>query len=190
MTLLRRAPREVYRVYSEEEFFACVDHDERFAPTAAAGERRMHRVAGVTVLLAATGAVGGLIAITSLSPGAGARRRAGAGLLAATRSFMHSQTARAHVWRESSSADELRRHEVNVRRIGQRGGAAASARHAGSPRRVTPRPDVASEESAGIAVREQSTPIVVAAPVQPVRVTASAETMARRSSQSEFGFER
>ncbi len=74
--LLRRAPREVYRVYGEEEFFATAA-DERSEPTDGAGEQRLQRVAGATVLLAAAGAVGGLIAITSLSTAAGARPAGG-----------------------------------------------------------------------------------------------------------------
>jgi hypothetical protein len=190
MTLLRRAHREVYRVYSEDEFFACADHDERSEPAGAVGERRLQRVAGLTVLLAATGAVGGLIAITGLSASAGARRRAGAGLLAATRSFMYPRSARARVWSESSSADGLRGREVHARQMGRRVDAVALARHGESSRRTVPRRPIASEQAAAVAVSEQSTPVATAAPAQSVHVTASAAATSQRSGQAEFGFER
>jgi hypothetical protein len=187
MMLLRRAHREVYRVYSEEEFFTCVDHEERSEPAGAVGERRLQRVAGATVLLAAAGAVGGVIAITSMSSTTGVRRRTGARLLAATRSFMYPRSARAHVWRESSSADGLRRREMRARQMGKRVGAVASARHSESLWRTALQHPIASEETAGFAVGEQSTP--AATPAQPVRAMASAAATSQPSGQ-EFGFER
>jgi hypothetical protein len=169
MTLLRRAHREVYRVYSEEEFFACVDHDGRSERAGAAGERRMHRVAGATVLLAATGAMGGLIAVTSLSTATGARRRAGASLLAATRSLRPSVHA-LRVARNTTRVMLLRRERA------PRG--AAAARH------------VAVANATGtVAVREQDTPIAATTPVQPVRAVASTAATSQPSGQ-EFGFER
>lgn len=76
MTLLRRAPREVYRVYSEAEFLANPLCDERmWRVDATAGVRRLNRIAGATVLVAAVGAVGALIAWTSTPSIAGSRRR-------------------------------------------------------------------------------------------------------------------
>jgi len=44
--------------------------------------------------------------------------------------------------------------------------------------------------TAAVAVREQGTPVAVAAPAQPVRAMASAATTSQRSGQAEFGFER
>lgn len=190
MTLLRRAHREVYRVYSEEEFFASVDRDERAEPARAAGERRMHRVAGVTVLLAATGAVGGLVAVTSLSTATGARRRAGTGLLAATRSLMSTQATHVRVWRESPGADGSRRPSVHALRVARKttrvmllrreraSRSAAAARHA-----------AAANATGTVAVREQDTPIAAVTPTQPVRAMASAAATSQPSGQ-EFGFER
>ena len=92
MTLLRRAPREVYRVYTEDEFLADASCEELF-PTSgrAAGSRRLSRLAGTTLLLAAAGAVGGLVVLTSAQSLSGGRRRERprpamtSGLLAAVR---------------------------------------------------------------------------------------------------------
>lgn len=76
MMLLRRAPREVYRVYSEAEFLADPLCDERMRKVdATARVRRLNRIAGATVLVAAAGAVGALIAWTSTPSIAGSRRR-------------------------------------------------------------------------------------------------------------------
>jgi len=95
MTLLRRRPREVYRVYSEEEYLngaeldiasigecqlgesplgeSPVGESSRSVETAkhraggerrlrrAMEERRLHRVAGVAMLAAVVGAVGGVV---------------------------------------------------------------------------------------------------------------------------------
>jgi hypothetical protein len=89
MTLLGRAPREVYRVYTEEEFFgadeifACgedglgggVASAGPFAPAGPSGmrERRLRRLAGVAAL---AGAVGATFAATGPWAPAGAGRRA------------------------------------------------------------------------------------------------------------------
>jgi hypothetical protein len=197
MMLLRRAPREVYRVYGEEEFFAVAARDERFEPTGGRVGRRRHRVAGATVLLAATGAVGGLIALNSLSAATDARRRVGAGLLTATRSLASSRVARVQVWRETTSAGGSRR-----RRLREQGGAQRAGRlrvvsgtsrrrsvRAGQPATAVPRAS-ASERTAAGGGRARSPQMVVVAPAQPVQVTASTTAAPQRSGQSEFGFER
>jgi hypothetical protein len=190
MTLLRRAHREVYRVYSEEEFFACVDHDGRSERAGAAGERRMHRVAGVTVLLAATGAVGGLIAVTSLSTAMGARRRAGASLLAATRSLMPTQATHVRVWRESPGVDGFRRPSVHALRVARNTTRVMLLRRERAPRGAAAARHVAVANATGtVAVREQDTPIAATTPVQSVRAVASTAATSQPSGQ-EFGFER
>jgi len=178
MTLLGRAPREVYRVYSEEEFFAIADRDVRFDATDDAAERRLHRVAGATVLLAVTGAVGGLIAITSLSAATGARRRVGASLLASTRSFISSPAVRSKVLRDAARVERVRRPDVHQHRV---------ARHAGRGR-VVPR-TLAVGTPAQLARPTASA--AAAMPAQPPGTTASTAVAAPRvSGQSEFGFER
>jgi hypothetical protein len=100
MMLLRRRPREVYRVYSEDEYLdgagaevgaglevAAVGTWPPAAEPArkAAGERRLRRVAGVAMLAGALGAVGGLVVMTSSWTNRGAGRRPGS-LVAAVRS--------------------------------------------------------------------------------------------------------
>lgn len=86
MTLLRRAPREVYRVYSEEEFFAeTTPHAEDAGAVSPGGnERQLQRLAGATVLLVTVGVVGGMIVVASVSSPA-SRRRGGARSSAASR---------------------------------------------------------------------------------------------------------
>jgi hypothetical protein len=104
MTLLRRAPREVYRVYAEDEFFASQVADETFAVPSRGADRRLLRLAGGAMLLAAVGAVGGLVAITSLSSAPRVGRRRGSGLLAAAGLRGSSPLAGARVWQQPTSA--------------------------------------------------------------------------------------
>jgi hypothetical protein len=101
MTLLRRAPREVYRVYSEEEFFDGVAHEQLFEPILSAerGERRLRRLAGAAMLAGAVGTVGGAIAVDSSRPARGPGRRIGADSHAATRAYVATRVfaaARPH----------------------------------------------------------------------------------------------
>jgi hypothetical protein len=191
MTLLRRAPREVYRVYDEEEFFARADRDECFGSSDGSGEPRLRRVAGVTVLLAAAGAVGGLIAITSLSAATGARRRVGARRLATTGSPASARAVPAHLRRASPSVDVLGRPGVRGQDVAQPAGRLVLVHRGGIPRRAAgaQRAPV-SERLPELAVREQSTPVAEATTAQPVSSMASASATAQRAGQSEFGFER
>ncbi len=114
MTLLG-APREVYRVYGEEEFFARVERGlsvgrgagERMdAAPSAKGGRMLRRAASSTLLLAVIGVVGGLVAITGVPSSSRRGRRAGAPaggtrLRAATGvgSLVASRAAGVQVWR-------------------------------------------------------------------------------------------
>jgi hypothetical protein len=65
MALLRRAPREVYRVFSESDFLAGADADEQWEPVAtdAGARRRAHRIALVATLAGAVAAVGTVLAL-------------------------------------------------------------------------------------------------------------------------------
>jgi hypothetical protein len=86
MTLLRRRPREIYRVYSEEEYLGGAGSElGAGTESASAGTHRLHRIVGVAVLVGATGMVGAVVALNSgwahTSAGRGAEK-----LLAVTRS--------------------------------------------------------------------------------------------------------
>jgi hypothetical protein len=183
MTLLRRAPREVYRVYGEHEFLADACHDEGFAAVASeTGPRRLHRMAGATMLLAAMGAVGGLIALTSLSSVARGGRRVRADLLAATGSLISSRAARAHVWRERAGSGAPGHQSVRERQ----------ADRIRSARSAATRP-----RAAAVGLRHPLAPIeapapapIEAPPASVARLTARASSALRQPGQSEFGFER
>jgi hypothetical protein len=100
MTLLRRRPREVYRVYSEDEYLngaglevgagmEVAAGDGWPAPVGPArkggGERRLRRAAGVAMLAGAVGTVGGVVVMTGSRAHSGAGRRPG-NLVASMRS--------------------------------------------------------------------------------------------------------
>jgi hypothetical protein len=197
MTVLRRTPREVYRVYGEDEFLARVaDHRDVEPAAPASAERLLHRVAGTTMLLAAAGMVGGLVALTSLSSGTGARRRIASGLLAANgsrsaRSRRSARLAPAEVWREAAGARGSYRRgaqEPTMSRV-------RAPRRAARPARLPldrPEPPVTTAgRTVPVADEAQSR----SAPIEAVASTSSAgatvaASQPRRSGQSEFGFER
>jgi hypothetical protein len=100
MTLLRRRPREVYRVYTEDEYLngaglevgaelEVAAGDGWPAPVGPArkcgGERRLRRAAGVAMLAGAVGTVGGVVVMTGSRAHSGAGRRPGS-LVASMRS--------------------------------------------------------------------------------------------------------
>jgi hypothetical protein len=99
MTLLRRRPREIYRVYSEEEYldgagsaFAIAGESPVDEPSPrvtgparqAVLERRLHRVAGVAVLAGTIGAVAGLVCLNIVRAHHGAGAAGRGDLVAAT----------------------------------------------------------------------------------------------------------
>jgi hypothetical protein len=76
LVLPRRAPREVYRVYTEDEYLAGVD--ERLPDIAglpADAQNRLRRIAGAALLMGACGAVGGVLALGGFAPATGPTRR-------------------------------------------------------------------------------------------------------------------
>jgi hypothetical protein len=101
MALLRRAPREVYRVFSESDFLAGADADEQWQPVAAdaGGGRRPHRFA-VAAMLA--GALAGVAAVLALhrSPAQAPRRSI------ATPAAGEARPARPGAGKEIASASE------------------------------------------------------------------------------------
>jgi len=114
MTLLGRAPREVYRVYGEDEFLAGPGLATPIEAPSFTAERGLHRAAGATVLLAAVGAVGALIALTSFSSTTRTGRRVGRGLLASTSSITASRSTSMHVWHEPAGASGSRRRRMGI----------------------------------------------------------------------------
>jgi hypothetical protein len=160
MMHVRRAPREVYRVYSEDEFFGGNEPvsgrvaDERVR-SAAGADQRWHTAAGVTIVAAALGAIGGVVALTWVAPPPRGGRRAAAGLLAAAGSLGPSNLAGTSVWRERSNAASPRPRGVAVRRVT----AARARRRAGTPVRA-----VGARRSPGVLAREQDTQAVAMTP--------------------------
>jgi hypothetical protein len=65
MALLRRAPREVYRVFSESDFLAGADADEQWQPDATdvAAGRRPRRMAVAAMLVGAMAAVSAVLVL-------------------------------------------------------------------------------------------------------------------------------
>jgi len=176
MTLLRGAPREVYRVYDEQSFLEGVEREERpeRAPvgTGANGARRL---AGAAMVCGAVGAVGGLLAVNGLPSleRAGSRTaeqaRVGAGLrLAPTLS-------RAGIRRARSAAENRRGH-------------ASATAQAMSP---TPKPegDEPRRQAAG-AHSAPRLPIETTARARAVGFLMSARSVSRPVRRAEFGFER
>jgi hypothetical protein len=162
MMHVRRAPREVYRVYSEDEFFGGDEllsggvADERRVRSAAGADQRWHTVAGVTIVAAALGAIGGVVALTWVAPAPRGGRRATAGLLlAAAGSLGPSNLAGTRVWRDRSNAESSPPRGVAVQRVA----AARARRRAGTPVRA-----VGARRSPGVVAREQDTQIVALTP--------------------------
>jgi hypothetical protein len=200
LTLLRRTPREVYRVYAEDEFFACAVESladtarlERSpAPRAAARGRTLRRLASSTMLVAAAGALGGLVVLAERSHPVQARRP-DAHEVAASDSRGTSRLARPQVWRGLTRS---------LRAVG----AAGARSHQGQAEPVT---GIAVAAHRALRPQEHVTLVhrvlaaargaLVAASTAPVPRPESALTSARvaavaaRASdpgQAEFGFER
>ncbi len=215
MTLLRRAPREVYRVYDEDEFFASAGIGQCGEAPAPELEGRAHRVAGVTVLLAAVGAVTGLVVITSLSPAARAGRRAGARLSADGDAVGSSRPASTRIWSGAADAGGSSIGDAATHVAPGRGGDSATlARRVEMVRRAAAaRPATGSSKAAvarrldAAVVHAPSVPSTAESSSAAVSMTASATTAAggspgagtsgavassgaARSGQPEFGFER
>jgi hypothetical protein len=173
MSLLRRAPREVYRVYREEEFFTAVTRIEQpEAELGGSGERWLRTVIGATLLLATAGALGSVIASASLHSSSGARRAGRASLVASTGSLV--ARARAHVHRRGEPRRKPAQPTRASDRRTRRRASSSRARGAGSVVAVVAAPsERALVELANVA-----------------RMTPAATAGPRPFGRSEFGFER
>jgi hypothetical protein len=116
MALLRRAPREVYRVFSETDFLAEGDAGELFerVTTDAGGSPPLHRIAGVAMLVGVVAAVGAMLImhgpqVQTPRPSPAAPAAAGTGAPAGARRV---GSAAASMW---SGSRELPR-KASVRR--------------------------------------------------------------------------
>jgi hypothetical protein len=189
MMLPRRAPREVYRVYGHEEFMAApASHDAIEVSRVLAGERRLQRLAGTAVLLAAMGAVAGVVAATSSPPGSPRRHRA---VLA---SRLAGVPDRPDVWQQprAEAAERLpARLRVTRRTRGARAG--RRERTGAQVLAATGRHDVAAVAAR---VAGSATPSRVSAPTSVAKssggsqLSATPAAASRQPGQVEFGFER
>jgi hypothetical protein len=194
MTLLRRAPREVYRVYSEEEFFAeTTPHAEHVDASRGNSERQLQRLAGATVLLVTVGVVGGMIVVSIVSSPA-SRRRGGARSSTASGSLPPAGDRVARM-QASAGMPDVRERSVDRRgtapHVGGREQQASSRRRplVESPRRVRPHGVVTQT----VGVQGPARVLLEADAWVPVRVaepTAGAPVASPQPAQIEFGFER
>ncbi|HYB24114.1 MAG TPA: hypothetical protein VED41_09975 [Solirubrobacteraceae bacterium] len=194
MTLLRRAPREVYRVYDEEEFWqlhaAAAEGECVHAGASTAAGQTLRRLAVSTVLLAVIGIVGVLSAIARAPSASRGGRRAGSRLLASTAPLV---SAHAHIWRQGGS----RQARPGRARVTAPGHKALIARVIATARELPSR-QVAVSRRAVDASADTVAAAPVQAPVHPVMpnetqappAVASAVARAVAPGQSEFGFER
>jgi hypothetical protein len=175
MRFSRRAPREVYRVYGEQEFLTASELGGAVQlREPGRGAHWPARAVGVTALLAATSAVGGLIALAG-PWSAGARRREAGDRRAAVGRLGSGSRARTQVWQgrelASGTREPLEHKQPRLRERRVRRGLSA-------PRAV----DVAFAGREAVAAS--------AVPVPPAEVLARASALPRRSVHAEFGFER
>jgi hypothetical protein len=76
LALPRRAPREVYRVYTEDEYLRGVDGGlPDIAGLPANARNRLRRIASAALLVGVCGAVGGVLALGGFAPATGPARR-------------------------------------------------------------------------------------------------------------------
>jgi hypothetical protein len=112
--LLSRAPRQVYRVFDEQEFLAedWIDALQTACPEGEdlRGRERWHRrLVGAAMLCSAMGAVGGLVVFNCLPPVTGTRRSLDRSLRTATETIGRARVSPMHVWRASMLAGGLSR---------------------------------------------------------------------------------
>jgi hypothetical protein len=144
MTLLRRGPREIYRVYGEAEFFDGAADIELFMPTSVSGggDLRLRRLAGAALLAGAVGTMCGAVVLTSSRPARGSGRRVGNGAaqaLARVRLVTRVQMQLAH--NPAAGASDVAMYRSAVGRA--RSVARARAAHLALAAGATSRPGIA-----------------------------------------------
>jgi hypothetical protein len=190
MTLLRRPPRQVYRVYSEEEFLAAEDWSLE-PPAEGPSSSPWGRVAGIAAL---TGAVAMVVGVVVMSESrSGVSRRSTLGMLASNRSSRSAPAApppsSQPIGRDMRRHGRAPRSPERPRRIAQWGGARELAQ--------TRVPAVAATSTA--ALPPAPTPPVAPDPAPtsppatspaPPPATTPPATASANSARAEFGFER
>jgi hypothetical protein len=178
MTLLRRRPRAVYRVYDEDEYLAGVDPlpvwEEEAQGKSPAGElshgRKLQRLAGAAALTGAVGTVGGVVGLAGLRTHAPGPREIAQRVMPPARTV----APRGHV--STPVRATRRRRTLHPARPPSR----HARRGAHVPVSLGPAKPVASP------VRE----IAVSTQQASVARYAPAEDHAQTTAQGEFGFER
>jgi hypothetical protein len=194
MGIPRKADRDVYRVYSEEEFLADAPTPIEWSLTPVVGlprERRLRRLAGVAALTGAVGTVGGVVAVASIGSRASGQRVAVRAEVRVAARAVPGVAARAvprveAIRRSSAPVGRVRaiRRTPVRRRPAHAHPAGASAR--GS--RASTRSGVRAQPIATLATRpESSAPVRTAAEPE---LNAAAQALAKPAVHSEFGFER
>jgi hypothetical protein len=213
--LLSRQPRQVYRVFDEQEFLAedWVDDTQTASPEwveRPGGERLHRRLVGTAMLCSAVSAVGGLVVVNCLSPVKGSRRSLDRSLRTAAEAIAPERVSPMHVWRTSMLADGLSRRSQRGGRVeaGRRvrpGGARVVAievdtHAAGSLRRVAVNLQPTYVATTGVpadvrsagagAVNGSTADQRVVGESSPDGPRASASAAAASPARAEFGFER
>jgi hypothetical protein len=192
MTLFQGRPREVYRVFDEDEFLVRATREDRATPaTPLAAEPCVRRIAAATALVAATGALGGLLAMVNVLSVPGTRRRTGVRLFAATASSGALASSSTHVGTVAA-----------LRRMALSGGSRESRDVAARERskrmrfRRRPRPDVrwalerrVASRTLALVTVARSTP-VAATPWAGHATPVPGGSGPPGSDRPEFGFER
>ncbi len=212
MTLLRRAPREVYRVYTEDEFFAedefldgsedeevagrgllsMADRSEIGQPAAAG--RRTRRFTGAAALAGAVGAMGGAVIMNGLPSARSQGRQTGGGSHAATPQparQMLSVRAQLAAGRARTSHSDHRRSRLRDTARRQHGPGAQRRHHRGLRDSARRRHALAGRlQYATGARRHAGVERGISAPVIVASSTGSAPAGPSRPEHAEFGFER
>jgi hypothetical protein len=194
MGIPRKADREVYRLYSEEEFLADAFTPIDWSVTAVAGvprERRLRRLAGLAALTGAMGTVGGAIAVASIGSRAPGHRVAGRAEARGAARAVAGVAARAvprveAIRRSSAPAGRVRaiRRTPVRRRPAHAHPAGASARVS----RTSARSGVRAQPISSPAARSESSGRAGSVPGP--ESNASTQAPVKPPVHSEFGFER
>jgi hypothetical protein len=178
VSILRRAPREIYRLYSEEEYLAGAAWEHE--PAVASSGLQARRILSAALLLGALGAVAGLVATTGLSRLGGSTRRHSL-RARSTADTTSPVTTRSRVARPAP-AHSSAQSQGPVRKFAAVAVPASDA-HAGSRRR---------ERRAALAVvevRDAGSSSVSGSEVTTPRPSVSETAVVANAEPREFGFE-